>query len=76
MSVRETIRNSIILGLALIAPLVISFVALQFVLGWLSGFLNPIIEGGRLAELFGNVEIAAQLVALFILVTAIAALGY
>jgi Zn-dependent protease len=36
MGLSETLRNSVIAGIVLVAPLVVTYVALQFVFGWLA----------------------------------------
>ncbi len=76
MGLRDTFRTSLITGLALIAPLVITFVALQVIQRWLSGFLDLVIEAGGLTAYVGNVAIAAQVIALLIVIVVIALLGY
>jgi uncharacterized membrane protein len=76
MALSDTLKKSFVAGLALVAPLVVTFVAFRLIFGWLRGVLNPIIDGTSLVELTGNVEIAAEILALFILFGIIAALGY
>jgi len=76
MGFSETTKTSLITGLALLAPLVITFVAIQLVFGWLRGFLNPIIESADLVTLSGNIEIVAEVIALCLLLAGIALLGY
>ncbi len=72
----ETVKKSFIAGVALIAPLLVTLVAVQILFGWLRGILDPIIQQTGLAALTANVEIVAELVALIVLVLAIAVLGY
>jgi uncharacterized membrane protein len=76
MGVTRTIRTSLIAGIALIAPLVVTVIAFQFVFGWIRGFLAPLIEGTGLRSLTGNIDIIAEVVALAFLVVVIAILGY
>lgn len=76
MGLRETLKKSFVAGIALVAPLVVTFVAFRLIFGWLRGFLNPIIDGTGLTALTGNVEIVAELLALIILFCIIAGLGY
>lgn len=76
MGLTDTLKRSFIAGVALVAPLVVTFVAFRLIFGWLRGILNPIIEGTGLIALTGNVEIVAQLGALVILFLIIALLGY
>jgi uncharacterized membrane protein len=76
MGLSDTLKKSFVAGLALVAPLVVTFVAFRLIFGWLRGILNPIIEGTSLVEITGNVGFAAEILALFILFGIIAALGY
>ncbi len=76
MGFSETTKTSLITGLALLAPLVITFVAIQLLFSWLRGFLNPIIESADLVTLSGNIEIVAEVIALCLLLAGIALLGY
>lgn len=76
MQLRETLKKSFIAGFALLAPLLVTIVALQFVLGWLRGFLGPIIDETRYVAYIGDVEIAAELLAIAIVIVAIAVVGY
>jgi uncharacterized membrane protein len=76
MGLSDTLKKSFVAGLALVAPLVVTFVAFRLIFGWLRGVLNPIIEGTRLVEITGNVGFAAEILALFILFGIIATLGY
>jgi uncharacterized membrane protein len=76
MGLSETIKKSLIAGIALLAPLVVTVVAVRLIFGWLRGILNPIIEGTGLVSLSGNIEILAELGALLILLLGVALLGY
>jgi uncharacterized membrane protein len=76
MGLSETLKRSFIAGVALVAPLVVTFVAFRIIFGWLRGLLNPIIQQTGLISLTGNIEIAAELGALGILFLIIALLGY
>lgn len=76
MGLSETVRRSLIAGIVLVAPLVVTYVAFRFIFGWLRGLLNPIIQNTGLIELAGNVEIAAEIAALLILLGIVALLGY
>lgn len=76
MGLTSTLKKSFIAGIAVVAPLVITFVAFRIVFGWLRGFLNPIIEEAGLISLTGNIEIVAEFGALVILFFIIASLGY
>jgi len=69
------LRNSFITGLILIAPLVITVIVLQFLLGWLTGFVSPVVDATDLAQITGEIEFLAQLLALAILVVLIILVG-
>ena len=75
MNWNHRLRNSFITGLILIAPLVITIIVLQFLLGWLTGFVSPVVDAINLAQVTGNIEFLAQLLALAILVLLILLLG-
>ena len=76
MGLSETLKKSLIAGIALIAPLVVTLVAVRLIFGWLRGILNPIIEGTGLVSLAGNIEILAEIGALLVLLVGITLLGY
>ena len=76
MGLSDTLKASFVAGLALVAPLVVTLVAFRLIFSWLRGFLNPIIDGTGLIRLTGNVEVAAEILALLILFGIIAVLGY
>lgn len=76
MDIRRTLKKSFIAGIALLAPLLVTVVALQFVLGWLRGLLGPLIDETRYVAYIGDVELAAELLAIAIVVVAIAIIGY
>lgn len=74
MGLSNTLRSSLVAGIALVAPLVVTVVALQLVFGWLEGALDPIVDGIGLRG--AGPEIVAELIALGILLSLVAALGY
>ena len=76
MGLSETVKKSLIAGLALVAPLVVTLVAIRLIFGWLQGILNPIIEGTGLVAFAGNIEILAEVGALLLLLLGITMLGY
>jgi uncharacterized membrane protein len=76
MGLSETLKKSLIAGIALVAPLVVTLVAVRLIFGWLRGILNPIIEGTGLVSLAGNIEILAELGAFLVLLLGITMLGY
>ena len=61
---KHWLRNSFVAGLVLIAPLVVTVVALRVVFGWVLGFVDPLVQATELTAYTANIEIIAQLVAL------------
>lgn len=61
---RHWLRNSFVAGLVLLAPLVVTIVALRIVFGWVLGFVDPLVQAMELTAYTGNIEIVAQLLAL------------
>lgn len=76
MRIWSTLRSSLVAGVALIAPLVVTVLALQFLVDRIAKLIDPIVQETRLAAYTGNVEIAAQLLAVAVIVGLLAALGY
>ncbi|MHB9288209.1 DUF502 domain-containing protein [Halobacteriales archaeon Cl-PHB] len=76
MAPSDTLKNSFVAGAALIAPLVITLVALRLIFGWLSAVIDPIVSGASLGRLTGNVPYVAELLALGIIFLAVAVMGY
>lgn len=63
-------------GLFLVAPLVVTIVALRLLIGWLSGFVDPIVSATALAQYTGNITLVAQLVTFLTMLLVITTLGY
>jgi len=76
MSVSNLVKNSFIAGLALLAPLIVTVLTVQFVLWWLVRVIDPILQGTRLVQYTANIEIVAQILAVVLLVGGIVAVGY
>jgi len=76
MDVSKVLRSSFVAGLALIAPLIVTVVALRFLLNWLTAFIDPVVQGTRLATYTANIEVVAQVLAAVLIVLLITALGY
>jgi uncharacterized membrane protein len=76
MGASRAVRDSFIAGLVLLAPLLVTIIALRFVLGWLTGFVDPVVQGTRLAQYTANIEIVAQALALVLVVFMVTILGY
>lgn len=73
---KHWLRNSFIAGLVLLAPMVVTIVALRFVFGWLTGFIDPFVQATDLVALTANIEFVAQLLALAILLSFIVLVGF
>jgi len=72
----QTIRRSFVAGLFMIAPLVVTIVALRLLIGWVSGFVDPIVETTALAQYTANSRLVAQAITAVVLVVAVTGLGY
>jgi uncharacterized membrane protein len=76
MRLSERFKRSFVAGLVLVAPLVVTVVVLRVVFSWLLVVADPLVTETRLAQYTGNVEFAAQALAIVVLVVAVTALGY
>ncbi|WP_246987612.1 DUF502 domain-containing protein [Halorientalis marina] len=76
MDVSKVVRSSFVAGLALIAPLIVTVVALRFLLNWLTTFIDPVVQGTRLAQYTANIEVVAQALAAVLILLLITLLGY
>ena len=76
MGVWSTVRSSLFAGIALVAPLVVTVFAIQFLVRWLTRLIDPVVQETRLAQYTANIEIVAQLLALAIILGSLVALGY
>ncbi|WP_275737619.1 DUF502 domain-containing protein [Halorhabdus sp. SVX81] len=76
MSRAHTLRRSFVAGLFLVAPLVVTIVALRLLIGWLSGFVDPIVSTTALAQYTGNITLVAQVITFLTLIFVITSLGY
>jgi uncharacterized membrane protein len=76
MDVSKVLRSSFLAGLALVAPLIVTIVALRFLLNWLTAFIDPVVQGTRLATYTANIEVVAQVLAAVLVVLFITLLGY
>lgn len=75
MGLKESLKNSFLSGVVLVAPLVVTLVILRFLSDLLGGQLEPIVEGTRLATYTANNHLLAQLLALGIILFAVTLLG-
>lgn len=76
MTLRHQLRSSLITGLALVAPLVVTFVALRLLFGWLTGLIRPLVQATNLARYTSNIVIVAELLAVVLLVVTLVIIGY
>ncbi|MDS0222875.1 DUF502 domain-containing protein [Haloarcula sp. S1AR25-5A] len=76
MSVNSFIKSNFLAGLVLVGPLVVTIAIIRILLGWIGGFLDPIIRGTRLAALTANNVLLAQLLTFSVLIALITVLGY
>lgn len=76
MTLSATVKNNFIAGLILIAPLVVTLFILRILVNWSLQFINPVVQGTRLMQYTANDELVAQILAAFLIVSAITLLGY
>jgi uncharacterized membrane protein len=76
MDITGALKRSFVSGLLLLTPLVITLYVLRLLLNWSLQFVDPIVQGTRLAQYTGNVEIAAQIVTAALIVLSVTVLGY
>lgn len=76
MSWQRTVRDSLITGLALLAPLAITIWVLRFLFDSLVGIVDPLVEGTKLANYFADIDEVAQAFAILILFGIVTATGY
>lgn len=76
MRISDTFRRSFVSGVVLVAPLVVTIVVLRVLFSWLLVVANPVVAETRLAQYTGNIEVAAQVLAIVALVVLVTVLGY
>lgn len=72
----QTVRRSFVAGLLFVAPLVVTIVALRLLLGWISGFVDPIVAATALSRFTADITIVAQFITAMALIGLIVLLGY
>jgi uncharacterized membrane protein len=75
MGLTSRLKESFVAGLILVAPLAITLYILQILVSWSLQFINPIVKRLGLIQTTSNVEVAAQVVAVVLIVSAITVLG-
>ncbi|EMA22710.1 MULTISPECIES: DUF502 domain-containing protein [Haloarcula] len=76
MTLNSFIKSNFLAGLVLVGPLVATIAIVRIILGWVGGFLDPLIRGTRLATVTANNVLLAQLLTLSVIVALITVLGY
>jgi len=76
MTLSGRIKSSFIAGLILVAPFALTLFVLNIAVGFLLQFIDPIVQGTRLAALVGDDILAAQLLTAGLLVVTLIVLGY
>lgn len=76
MPIGKRLKRSFVAGLFLVAPLVVTILVLRVATGWLLGFIDPIVQNSGLLAYAGNDELAAQAIAIVLIVGTITVLGY
>ncbi|WP_181685148.1 DUF502 domain-containing protein [Halorhabdus salina] len=72
----QTLRRSFVAGIFFVAPLIVTIVALRLLIGWVSGFVNPIVKATTLSQYTANIALVAQGITLIALLVFVALLGY
>ena len=75
MSLSREIRNGFIAGLALLAPLAVTYFVLRFIFGKITGFIEPLIDIIGLTQYTANQEIVAQIVGALIVFVFVTLIG-
>lgn len=76
MSVSKVLRNSFVAGFAILAPLAVTGIVLQWAFARLTTVIDPIVEGTRLTQYTANDHLSAQLLAAGLLFGTIALVGF
>lgn len=76
MALTDSLRQSFVAGLILLAPLVVTAYVLRVLAVWSLTFVNPLVRETRLAQYTANIELVAQAVAVVVILAAVTALGF
>lgn len=76
MRLTAALKQSFIAGLILLAPLVVTVYVLWVLATWSLVIVNPVVQGTRLTAYTANDLLAAQVVAVLLIVSAVTALGF
>ncbi|MFB6270515.1 MAG: DUF502 domain-containing protein [Halobacterium sp.] len=75
MRVKESLKSSFLAGAVLVAPLIVTIVILRFVANLVTGQVQPIVEGTRLAQYTANNYLLAQLLTIAVILVAVTLVG-
>ncbi|WP_415381209.1 DUF502 domain-containing protein [Halosimplex sp. TS25] len=75
MRVTSRLKESFVAGLILVAPLAVTLYILRILVSWSLQFINPVVTELGLIQTAANVEVAAQILAVVLIVSVITALG-
>lgn len=76
MRLVDSLKDSFVKGLILIAPLVITLYILRLMVGWALIVVNPVVRGIGLTRYTANDELLARLTAVVLIVAVVMVLGY
>lgn len=75
MGVKKAVRDGLVTGIVLITPLVITYLALTFVLDRITAFVNPFVQATALTRYTGGSEPLATAIAALLLFAALTLFG-
>jgi len=75
MPLTNRLKESFVAGLILVAPLAITLYILRILVSFSLQFVDPLVAGLGLIETAANVELAAQVLAVALIVSVVTALG-
>lgn len=76
MRLSTHLKNSFVAGLILLTPLVVTLFILRTLVNWSLQFVDPVVKETRLTVYTANNEIAAQMLAAFLILSLVTVLGY
>jgi uncharacterized membrane protein len=71
----DTVKNNFIAGLIVVAPFVVTVIALEILSGWVLRIVDPVVRETGLVTWTGNVELLAQSMAAIAIALLIVVLG-
>lgn len=75
MGIVDSIKRSFVAGLVLVAPLVVTLFVLKILVGWILGFVDPLVQGTQFDQLVGVDRLTAQFVLTGLLLVLITLVG-